>query len=227
MILENSATSKPESKAHAGGSESQQPAEERLVKAAKAGHSTAFGALCERYSQQLLRVAHRITRNHEDSEDAVQDALMRAFVHLRDFDGRSSFSTWLTRIAINSALMILRKKRNSLELATASTDDLEMSAVSYQIADRAPNPERRYAKSEEEQILRHAIHSLRPTLRKVVEVQHLQELSMRETAEEMCISVAAAKGRLFHAKAALRRSPVLRLMRQPRSGGGLRVLSAA
>jgi RNA polymerase sigma-70 factor (ECF subfamily) len=227
MIMENSAISKRMNKAGSAGFESQQPAEERLVKAAKAGHSTAFGTLCERYGQQLLRVAHRITRNHEDSEDAVQDALMRAFVHLRDFDGRSSFSTWLTRIAINSALMILRKKRNSFELTTTSPDDLEMSAASYQIADRAPNPERRYAKSEEEQILKQAIHRLRPALRKVIEVQHLQELSMRETAQGMCISVAAAKGRLFHAKAALRKSPILRLMRQPRSGGGLRVLSAA
>jgi len=227
MIAENLAISKAQTRTRVVASESPQPAEERLVQAAKAGHSTAFGALCERYAQQLLRVAHRITRNHEDSEDAVQDALMRAFVHLRDFDGRSSFSTWLTRIAINSALMILRKKRNSLEIATASTGDLEMSSLTLQIVDRAPNPERRYAKSEEEKILKRAIHSLRPALREVVEVQHLQELSMRETAKAMCISVAAAKGRLFHAKAALRRSPVLKLMRQPRPGGGLRVLSAA
>jgi RNA polymerase sigma-70 factor (ECF subfamily) len=226
MILDNLSTSN-RTRARLVVTESKQPSEERLVKAAKAGHSTAFGTLCERYTQQLLRVAHRITRNHEDSEDAVQDALLRAFVHLGDFDGRSSLSTWLTRIAINSALMILRKKRNSLELATSSTDDLEMSAVSYQIADRAPNPERRYAKNEEEQILKHAIHSLRPTLREVVEVQHLQELSMRETAHKMCISVAAAKGRLFHAKVALRRAPALKLMRQSRSGSGLRVLSAA
>src|SRR6201998_398189 len=85
--------------------------EDRLVEAAKRGHSTAFGTLCERYSQQLFRAAHRITRNREDAEDAVQDTLLRGFVHLRDFDGRSSFATWLTRIAINSALMILRKKR--------------------------------------------------------------------------------------------------------------------
>jgi RNA polymerase sigma factor (sigma-70 family) len=227
MILEGLGTSKRQGKVSPVGSESQQPAEEKLVKAAKAGHSTAFGSLCERYAQQLLRVTHRITRNHEDSEDAVQDALLRAFVHLRDFDGRSSFATWLTRIAINSALMILRKKRNSLELAMAGTDDLDEYGLGYQIADHAPSPEKHYAKSEEERILKLAIHSLRPALREVVEVQHLQELSMRETAEAMCISVAAAKGRLFHAKAALRRSPVLRLMRQPRSGGGLRVLSAA
>jgi DNA-directed RNA polymerase specialized sigma24 family protein len=81
--------------------------DESLVQAAKNGHSTAFVTLCERYRQQLFRAAHRITRSFEDAEDAVQETLLRAFVHIMDFDGRSSFGTWLTRIAINSALMIL------------------------------------------------------------------------------------------------------------------------
>src|SRR6266481_8099666 len=153
MISENSAISNGRKKARSVMYKSQEPAEQSLVEAAKGGHSTAFGALCERYTQQLLRAAHRITRNREDSEDAVQDALLRAFVHLRDFDGRSSFSTWLTRIAINSALMILRKKRTSLEVATAGSDDLDMNRGGFQIADRAPNPERLYAQGEEEKIL--------------------------------------------------------------------------
>jgi RNA polymerase sigma factor (sigma-70 family) len=227
MIFRNLAVSKQKSKGCSVVSEAPEQAEKRQVQAAKAGQSAAFGALCERYAQQLLRVTHRITRNREDSEDAVQDALLRAFIHLRDFDGRSSFATWLTRIAINSALMILRKKRNSLEIATVGSDDLDMNGVGQQIADRAPNPERRYAQGEEERILRKAIHSLRPNLREVVEVQQLRELSMQETAEAMCISVAAAKGRLFHAKVALRRSPVLKLMNQSRTASGFRALSAA
>src|SRR5258706_9497307 len=73
-----------------------------------------YTTLFRSYTQQLLRAAYRITRNREDSEDAVQDALLRAFVHLRDFNGESSFATWLTRIAINLALMILREKKKSL-----------------------------------------------------------------------------------------------------------------
>ena len=227
MNLQNLAVSKQKCKGCTIVSESPEQAEKRLVQAAKAGQSAAFGKLSERHEQQLLRVAQRITRNREDSQDAVQDALLRAFVHLRHFDGRSSFATWLTRIAINSALMMLRKKRTSLEIATAGSDDPEMNGVGYQIADRAPNPERLYAQREEEKILKRAIHSLRPNLRKVVEVQQLQERSMRETAQAMSISVAAAKGRLFHAKVALRRSPALRLMHQSRSGSGFRVLSAA
>ena len=227
MILENSTMSNGRRKARSVMYKSQEPAEKSLVEAAKGGHSTAFGTLCGRYGQQLLRAAHRITRNREDSEDAVQDALLRAFVHLGDFDGRSSFSTWLTRIAINSALMILRKKRTSLETATVGADDFGMDGPVYEVADRAPNPERQYAQSEEQKILKKAIRSLRPSLREVVEVQQLQERSMRETARAMCISVAAAKGRLFHAKVALRKSSILKLMHRPRSGGEFRILSAA
>ncbi len=123
--------------------------------------------------------------------------------------------------------MMLRKKRTSLEVATAGSDDVDMNRGGFQIADRAPNPERLYAQGEEEKILKRAIHSLRPNLREVVEVQQLQELSMQETARAMRISVAAAKGRLFHAKVALRRSPALRLMHQSRPGSGFRALSAA
>lgn len=227
MILENSASPNGKTKGRFVMSESREPAERSLVEAAKRGHSPAFGTLCQRYAQQLFRATHRITRNREDSEDAVQDALLRAFVHLRDFDGRSSFSTWLTRIAINSALMILRKKRTSLENAMVSADDFGVDGPGYEVADRAPNPERQYAQSEEERILKRAIRGLRPSLREVVEVQQLQERSMRETARAMCISVAAAKGRLFHAKVTLRKSPILRLMHQTRSGGAFRILSAA
>jgi RNA polymerase sigma-70 factor (ECF subfamily) len=227
MLFEHVAISNGNRKACHLVSKPQEPSEKNLVEAAKAGQSMAFAALCERYMQQLLRAAYRITRNHEDSEDAVQDSLLRAFVHLRDFDGRSSFATWLTRIAINSALMILRKKRSSLESAMVCTDDFGTESPAFEIADRAPNPEKHYAQCEEDRILRRAIHSLRPPLREVVEVQHLQERSIREAAEAMCISVAAAKGRLFHAKAALRRSSILKLMHKSRSAGELGILSAA
>jgi RNA polymerase sigma-70 factor (ECF subfamily) len=226
MAFENLAISNENKKA-GYVPESHEPAEKSLVEAAKAGKSAAFDALCKRHVQQLLRTALRITRNREDSEDAVQDALLRAFVHLKDFDGRSSFATWLTRIAINSALMILRKKRSSHETAVAGTDDSGSEGPGYEIPDRAPNPERRYAQAEKERILKKAVRRLRPTLRQVVEIQQLQECSMRETADAMCISVAAAKARLFHAKVALRKSPILRLMQQPRSGGRFRVLTAA
>jgi RNA polymerase sigma factor (sigma-70 family) len=227
MAAEHLAISNGNKKARGTRSDSRECPDKNLVEAAKAGHSPAFTTLCERYAQQLLRAAYRITRNREDSEDAVQDALLRAFVHLRDFNGASSFATWLTRIAINSALMILRKKRSSLEMAMTSGDNPGSDGFLYQIADHAPNPERRYAQREKERILKKAVRSLRPTLRQVVEMKQLQEHSMRETAETMCISVAAAKARLFHAKLALRKSSILKLMHQDGNRGKFRRLSAA
>jgi RNA polymerase sigma factor (sigma-70 family) len=147
---------------------------------------------------------------------------------MTDFDGRSSFSfgTWLTRIAINSALMILRKKRASLEIAADCNDDFDADSLRHDITDHRPNPERRYAQSEEQSMLKKAIQSLRPTLRVVVQIQQLQERSMRETAEAIGISLTAAKGRLFHAKNALRRSMIPKLVHRPRFAGGIRVLPA-
>jgi RNA polymerase sigma factor (sigma-70 family) len=200
--------------------------DERLVKAAQNGHPTAFDTLCERYARRVFRTAHRVTRNREDAEDAVQDALLRAFVHIRDFDGRSSFVTWLTRIAINSALMLLRKRRTTLEVVTKDWDDSAATEQSYRIPDRAPNPERRYLQNEAARTLKKAVQALRPSLREVVEIQQLQERSLQETAEMMCISVAATKSRLLHARVALRKSTLLKFVQQPQSDSGLPALSA-
>jgi RNA polymerase sigma-70 factor, ECF subfamily len=190
----------------------------RLVVAAKNEHSTAFATLSDQYKEHLFRTAHRITRTREDAEDAVQDTLLRAFVHMGDFEGRSNFGTWLTRIAINSALMILRRKRASLEIAIGHNNDSGGDDLCYEITDDAPNPETRYAQTEAQRILRTAIQRLRPNLRVVVQI-HLQGRSIRETAEALGISLSAAKGRLFHAKNALRKSVPGRVADQPRFAG--------
>ena len=166
--------------------------------------STAFATLSDQYREQLFRAAHRITRIREDAEDAVQDTLLRAFVHLGDFEGRSNFGTWLTSITVNSALMILRKRRTAHEIAIDGSNDFGLDGPAHKIAERAPNPETRYAQTEEQRILRTAIQRLRPNLRVVVQI-HLQGRSMRETAEVLGISLSAAKGRLFHARKALRK----------------------
>src|SRR6266852_3677175 len=203
-----------------------QLSDEILVEAAKRGQSSAFATLSERYRQQLFRAANRITRSREDAEDAVQDSLLRAFLHMTQFDGRSSFGTWLTRIAINSALMILRKKRTSVEIVTDGNDVFAAEGRRDEITDHRPNPESGYAQSEEASVLKNAIQKLRPTLRIVVQMQQLQERSMRETADAIGISLAATKGRLFHAKNALRRSVTPKLLHQPRFSRGIRVLPA-
>jgi RNA polymerase sigma factor (sigma-70 family) len=177
-----------------------------LLEAAKNGHTMAFDTISERYRKQLLRAARRITRSCEDAEDAVQDALLSAFLHIKDFNGRSSFGTWLTRIAINSALMILRKRRATPEIAADCNDEFVAEGLHFKITDHQPNPEERCAKSEEEVALKKAVQSLRPALRLAVQIQQLQERSLRETAETMGISESATKGRLFHARRALRKA---------------------
>ena len=190
--------------------------EARLVSAAKRGHQAAFGELCELHSKKIFHTTLRLTRNREDAEDALQDSFLNAFVHLRNFDGRSSFYTWLTRIAINSALMRLRKNRGSREVAIEEHLGDSDGFLRYEPADRQPDPEQRYAQWEDERIVTRAIGSLRPSIRKAVEIKELQECSMKETAQILGISVAAAKARVFHAKAALRKSPRMKLMKRVR-----------
>jgi RNA polymerase sigma factor (sigma-70 family) len=199
------------------------PNDGSVVLAASNEHSTVFATLSDQHRKKLFRAAHRVTRTREDAEDAVQDTLLRAFVHMGDFEGRSSFGTWLTRITINSALMILRRKRASLKMATGRNNNSGSDDLCYEITDNAPNPETRYAQTEEQRILRTAIQRLRPKLRVVVQI-HLQGRSLEETAEVLGISLTAAKGRLFHAKKALRRSVITKLVDQRRFAGGVSVL---
>jgi RNA polymerase sigma factor (sigma-70 family) len=181
-------------------------AEERLVAAAKEGRAAAFEELCKPLGKTLLPRIYRITKNREDAEDALQDSFLRAFLHIRDFSGRSRFSTWLTRIAMNSALMILRKRRNCLEVSL--TED--GSQACWDVPDGLPSPEKSCAQREREEILHSAVETLRPSIRRVVQLRQLQERSIKETASVLDISVGAAKARLFQARSALRRSSVLR-----------------
>jgi RNA polymerase sigma factor (sigma-70 family) len=188
--------------------------EGELIAAAKNGHGSAFGILCERHEEMILRVTFRITRNREDAEDAVQDSFLSAFVHLAGFDERSRFATWLTRIAINSALGQLRKKRGVREISMDEPSNTEETRPQLELPDRTPDPEESYHRRERREIVDAAVGRLRPRSRKVVEVHQLGEFSMKETAQILGISMAAAKARMFHARAALRRMPMLRTVRQ-------------
>jgi RNA polymerase sigma-70 factor (ECF subfamily) len=174
--------------------------DEALVAGAKMGHGSFFDELHERHRERMFRVAHRITRDREDAQDAVQESFLSAYVHLKKFDERARFSTWLTRIAINAALMKIRKNRGLRELR------VEDAADGVELSDGVPNPEEICARTEQKAALRDAIAKLRPTLRNVVELHDLQEHSMHETAEALGTSVSAAKARLFHARATLRRT---------------------
>jgi RNA polymerase sigma factor (sigma-70 family) len=183
--------------------------EENLVAAAKSGQRAAFGELCERHANKVFRVANRITRNREDAEDTVQDSFLNAFLHLEDFDGRSRFATWLTRIAINSALGKLRKRRGIREVAIEEPSPVAERGWDYEVPDSASNPEETYRLNERKEVVRTAIGRLLPRARRVVEFHNLQELSMQETAQILGISIAAAKARMYHARVVLRRMPLL------------------
>ena len=172
------------------------------------GPTGAFGALCQPLARKLIQTTQHITRNREDAEDALQDALLSAFIHIKNFDGRSSFSTWLTRIAINAALMTLCKKRSSRQIPVGP-GELGANGVGWDVPDPSANPEKLYAQREKQRILREAICELRPTIRQAVEIQ-LRELSVEETAGMIGVSVAVAKGRLFHGRRALRKAFRLR-----------------
>ena len=183
--------------------------EEQLIAAAKTGRRTPFGELCERHVKKVFRVIHRIMRNREDAEDAVQDCLLNAFTHVKDFNERSRFATWLTRIAINAALAKLRKNHWKREIPINEPNPPSELERHSEIQDDAPDPEETYRLRERREILNTAILGLRPRARRVVELHQLQEHSLRETAQILGISTAAAKARMFHARVALHRMPLL------------------
>jgi len=183
--------------------------EEQLLAAAKTGRPAPFGELCKRHLKKVFCIIHRIMRNHEDAEDAVQDCFLSAFLHLKDFDGRSQFATWLTRIAINAALMKLRKNRGAREVPIDEPNPSYEPVAQREFRDDAPDPEESCSARERRRILKSAISRLRPRTRTVVELHQLQEHSIRETAQILGISTGAVKTRMFHARVALRRMPPL------------------
>ncbi len=184
--------------------DSMEMSDEVLVSTAKSGDANAFVELSKRHSNRLLQTTYRITKNRQDAEDALQDSLLKAFSHLRDFQEKSSFSTWLTRIAINSALMILRKKRGGFEISIDGTDSPSDQYERWEVKSLTEDPESGYVRREREKLLRDAILRLPPVFREVVELRQAREYSAREIAQALGISVAAVKSRLSRARMTLR-----------------------
>jgi RNA polymerase sigma-70 factor, ECF subfamily len=192
-------------------------AEHVLVVAAKNGDEQAFETLFKRHQQRVLRVVMRYTRVREDAEDIVQQSFHKAFVHLCRFEGKSSFSTWLTRIAINEALMFLRSIGAVRELAVGDCNNAEGSVGGVQIPDSSPDPETSYTRREGSELLFKALASLRPGMRTAVTLRDLCELSTNETARRMGLSVGAVKARIFHGRRKLRER-LRRYVKPNRSG---------
>ena len=178
-----------------------------LVSAAKSGDTVAFVELSKRHSNKILRRAYRIVKNWQDAEDVLQESLMRAFLHLKDFEERSSFSSWLTRIAINFSLMNLRKKRGHVETSMDVIND-DHGLLHWEPKDPGENPESNFSRREREQLLDGAIRQLPPTLRQVVQLKLIDGRSGEEVSQTLGITVSAAKSRLARAKTALRVSMV-------------------
>ena len=175
-----------------------------LVVAAQSGDRHAFDILVERHEQTIFFVARRITHTREDAEDVVQQSFQKAFTHLRKFEGRSAFSTWLTRIAITEALMLLRRSRGLREVLIDDLNGNEETTTALQIPDASPDPEASYSQRERAEMLSLAMNQLSPGTRKAIRLRELDERSSEETARIMGISVSALKGRMFHGRRKLR-----------------------
>ena len=191
--------------------------ERTLVVAAKNGDEQAFETLFKRYQRRTFAVVLRYTRVVEDAEDIVQQSFYKAFVHLCQFQGESSFSTWLTRIAINEALMFLRSIGAVRTMSIEESSEREEPSNALEIPDSSLDPETSCARQEEAQILSQAVGNLRPGMRKAIELRELAELSTEETAQRMGVSVEAVKARLFHARRKLREKLSRHLRARPLS----------
>jgi RNA polymerase sigma-70 factor, ECF subfamily len=191
-----------------------------IVAAAQAGSTTAFDELQKLYSSRLFKTILRITKNREDAEDALQDTFLRAYVALRGFEARSSVYSWLTRIAINSALMILRRRRSRREALFIASFEEEDDLFPLEIKDPASNPEQLCDLLQRSEHLLHAIRKLEPQVRALIEIRLAGEYSMKEMANILNISTSAVKARLYRARAHLVKRASIQCGPQPymRSG---------
>ncbi len=174
-----------------------------LVAAAKDGDHRAYAELCRRHSPQIFRAVLRITGNMADAEDTLQEALLKAYIHIRGFEGRSAFSSWLTRIAINSALMLLRKKRSQPVFSFESDSEAGDFKLPEPV-ETSHNPEEFCILNSLENEWVRAIRHLPPTLRVVVQIRYREDASVAQIAKMLDISESAVKLRLLRARSKIR-----------------------
>ncbi|MGC1257449.1 MAG: sigma-70 family RNA polymerase sigma factor [Candidatus Acidiferrales bacterium] len=174
-----------------------------LVAAAKAGDISAFETLVGRYERKIFRLAQNITQNREDAEDVMQESFLKSYQHLGEFQGNSRFYTWLVRIAVNQALMKLRKRRPN-QVSLDEEIDTGEDTMPREVEDWGPSPEDRYEQTELGGILSTTIAELDPPFRIVFQLRDIEELSTEETAEALGLSIPAVKSRLLRARLKLR-----------------------
>jgi RNA polymerase sigma-70 factor, ECF subfamily len=177
-----------------------------LLTKARAGSNAAFEEIQRFYSPRLYRQIHSITRNREDAEDALQDTFLHAFAALNSFQGKSQFSTWLTRIAINAAIMTIRRRRSRPEVSLEQRSESEKDTASFDIVDAALNPEQICVRKQQYRSMQRAIERLDPKSRSVVAIWVSKGCSMKEAADSLNVSLAAVKSRIHRARKRLSRS---------------------
>jgi RNA polymerase sigma-70 factor (ECF subfamily) len=175
----------------------------QLVTAARAGDIPAFETLVNRYERKIFRLGMNITGSREDAEDVMQEAFLKAYQHLPGFEGNSRFYTWLVRIAVNQALMKLRKRRPG-QLSLDQEIETDEDSFFREVEDWGPSPEERFNQTELHEILNQVIGELEPPFRIVFQLRDIEELSTEETAEALNLSVPAVKSRLLRARLKLR-----------------------
>jgi RNA polymerase sigma-70 factor (ECF subfamily) len=175
-----------------------------LVSSSRKGDTGAFSILLRRYEGKIFRLAMNITQNREDAEDVLQEAFFKAYEHLDQFQGNSKFYTWIVRIAVNQALMKLRKRKSDRTVSLDEQIDTGEDMVVREIATWDPDPEERYSQEELNTILTEAIDELAPIYRTVFTLRDVDGLSTEETADVLELSVPAVKSRLLRARLQLR-----------------------
>jgi len=175
-----------------------------LVARAQEGDSGAFNTLVTKYERKVFRLARNITNNQEDAEDVLQETFLKAYSHIGGFQGNSKFYTWLVRIAVNEALMKLRKRKSDKSVSLDEGVDTGEEIMVREVAVWDDDPEKRYSQGEIRAILEDAVSSLRPTFRSVFVLRDIEELSTEETANMLDLSVPAVKSRLLRARLQLR-----------------------
>ncbi len=193
--------------------------DEDLILAARSGSHAAFAELQKTYSHRVFQRILSITRNREDAEDALQDTFLNAYLALPSFEGRSRLSSWLTRIGINSALMILRRRRCRPETSFEPRSEFEDDSPCVDVPDHALDPEQLCDQQQRCHAIRRALLRLDPKSRAALGIRLSEEHSMKEIAQALGISVASVKARLHRARKRLLRSPALESGRPVNSTG--------
>ncbi|MEZ5362421.1 MAG: RNA polymerase sigma factor [Bryobacterales bacterium] len=175
-----------------------------LVERVREGDREAFNELVERHASKIFRLARHITKNDAEASDVLQDAFLKAYSRLDQFQGDAKFYTWLVRIAVNEALMRLRKRRGDKTVSLDQDVETEDGSMRREVADEGEDPEEAYGREEMREILERAIDSLSDTYRSVFVLRDVEGLSTEETADMLDLSISAVKSRLLRARLQLR-----------------------